>query len=87
MPKVALELSAQDAERLTALLAGRLTLPAKRRLAEELEREMRRARWEPMVTKMRRRFAQRPLSARALRQLCETVRQEHFERERRAGRR
>ena len=79
MQKVSVELTAKEAEQLAGQLVERLDEPAKLRLAEKLERQTRRSRWEPLVLKMRRRFAQHPLSARAIRRLCETVRQERFE--------
>lgn len=79
---VELELSAQQAEVLADRLIDRLPSPAKLRLAAKLEAETRRARWEPLIQKMRRRFARHPLSAREIRRVCEQVRQEHFERNR-----
>lgn len=79
MQKVSVELSSRQAERLADQLLERLDPAAKLRLTEKLERAARRMRWEPLVLKMRQRFAQRPLSAREIRQLCETVRQERFE--------
>jgi len=78
--KVSVELTAKEAEQLADQLVEGLDAPAKLRLAQKLERETRRARWEPLVTKMRQRFARQPLSAREIRQLCEAVRQERFER-------
>ena len=84
---VELDLSEQQAERLAVQLVERLNDPAKLRLAEQLDRQTRRARWEPLVRKMRARFAKNPLSAREIRQVCEQVRQERFERAQRAGRR
>ena len=77
--KVSVEMSAKQAEELADQLVERLDAPAKLRLAEKLARETRRARWEPLVLKMRQRVARRPLSAREIRRLCETVRQERFE--------
>ena len=87
MQKVTMELLPKQAEALVDQLVDRLGTPAKLRLAEKLEREARRARWEPLVLKMRRRFARRPFSWRTLRRVCEEVRQEQFERESRARRR
>lgn len=78
--KVSVELTAKEAEQLADQLVEGLDAPAKLRLAGKLEREARRARWEPLVTKMRQRVARRLLSARDIRRLCETVRQERFER-------
>ena len=54
-------------------------LLARLRLAEKLQRQTRRSRWEPLVLKMRQRFAKRPLSFREIRRLCEAVRLERFE--------
>ena len=79
MQKVSVELSSKQAEELADQLLERLDPAAKLRLTEKLERATRRARWEPLVVKMRQRFAQRPLSAQAIRRLCEQVRQERFE--------
>ena len=84
MQKVSVELTAKEAEQLADQLVERLHESAKLRLVEKLERQTRRSRWEPLVLKMRQRFAQHPLSLREIRQLCETVRQEHFERRQRA---
>ncbi len=86
MQKVSVELSSQQAEALVDQLLDQLNAAAKRRLTEKLEREARRARWEPLVVRMRQRFARRPLSALQLRRLCETVRQERFELRQRARR-
>ena len=86
MQKISVELSAKQAEQLADQLVERLDPAAKLRLTEKLERATRRARWEPVVLKMRQRFAQHPLSARQIRRLCETVRQERFERRPRARR-
>ena len=80
MQKVTLEFLPKQAEQLVAQLVERLDAPAKLRLAKKLDRETRRARWEPVVLKMRRRFAKRPLSPREIRRLCEKVRQERFDR-------
>ncbi len=87
MQKVTMEFLPKQAEELVDQLVERLGTPAKLRLAAKLEREARRVRWEPLVLKMRRRFAQHPLSAREIRRLCETVRRERFERAARAGNR
>ena len=87
MRQVSVDFSAKEAEELAGQLVTRLDEPAKLRLVQQLERETRRARWEPLVAAMRRRFAKHPLSARAIRALCETVRQEHYERELRVPRR
>lgn len=87
MQKISVELSAKEAEELAEQLVSRLETPAKLRLAEQLDRQTRRVRWEPLVLKMRRRFARRPFSWRELRRVCEEVRQEQFERESRARRR
>lgn len=86
MQKVSVELSTKQAEELADQLVERLDEAAKLRLVEKLERETRRSRWEPLVLKMRQRFARHPLSPREIRRLCESVRQEHFEREPRARR-
>ena len=86
MQKVTVDFPSNQAERLADQLLERLTTPAKLRLAEKLDQQIRRARWEPLVRKMRRRFAAHPLSAREIRRICETVRQERFERRRAAGR-
>ena len=86
MQKVLVELSAKQAEALADQLVDRLDPAAKLRLTEKLERATRRARWEPLVVKLRQRFAQHPLSAQEIRQLCETVRQERFEQRPRARR-
>ena len=86
MQKVSVELSLKEAEGLADQLLERLDPAAKLRLTQKLERATRRARWEPMVLKMRRRVAARPLSARQIRQLCETVRQQRFESRQRARR-
>ena len=80
MQKISVELSSKEAEELADQLLERLEPAAKLRLTEKLAREARRSRWESLVLTMRRRTAHRPLSARAIRRLCETVRQEHFER-------
>jgi hypothetical protein len=77
-----LQLSSRQVER----LVERLDLRAKLRLAQKLDRQTRRARWEPLVLKMRRRAGRR-LTARQIRQLCEQVRQEQFQREQRPARR
>jgi len=84
MQKVSVDFSAKEAADLAEQLVSRLDAPAKLRLAERLDRETRWARWEPLVLKMRRRFARRPFSWRELRRVCEAVRQEQFERESRA---
>ena len=84
--KVSVELSARQAEELVDQLLGQLDPAATLRLTEKLERTTRRARWEPLIVKMRQRFAQCPLSTQEIRRLCETVRQERFERRQRAGR-
>ena len=76
MQKIAVEFSEQQLEQ----LVDRLPQAVKLRLAQKLDRQTRQARWAPLVTKLRQRFAQRPLSAREIRRVCETVRQEHFER-------
>ena len=86
MQKVSVDLPAKQAEALADQLVERLDLAAKLRLTAKLERQTRRARWEPLVVKMRRRFGRRPLSALEIRRLCETVRRERFETRRRAGR-
>ena len=86
MQKVSVELSAKEAEDLAEQLVARLDAPAKLRLAEQLDRQTRRARWEPLVLKMRRRFARHPVSPLQIRRLCETVRQEQFEHRQRARR-
>ena len=86
MQKVSVELSSRQAEQLAEQLVTRLDESAKLRLVQQLERQTRRSRWEPLVVKMRSRFAQRPLSALQIRRLCETVRQEHFEHRQRARR-
>ncbi len=83
---VELDLPAKQMEHLTDQLVEQLDLPAKLRLAEKLNRQTRRARWEPLVQRMRRRFAAHPLSAGEIRRICEAVRQERFERRRAAGR-
>lgn len=88
MQKVSVELSVKEAEQLAGQLVERLDDAAKLRLVEKLERQTRRSRWEPLVLKMRRRFAQHPLSLREIHQVCESVRQERFQQEaHRAGRR
>ena len=87
MKQVSVDLSAKEAEQLAEQLVSRLAVPAKLRLAVRLDRETRRARWTSLVKILRRRFAQRPLSALEIRRLCETVRQERFERRQRAARR
>ena len=87
MQKLSVEFSVKQAEQLAGQLVARLDAPAKLRLAEQLDRQTRRARWEPLVLKMRARFARHPLSPRQIRRLCEAVRQERFEREQRARRR
>ena len=84
--KVSVELSAKQAEELADQLLARLDVAAKLRLNEKLERATRRARWEPLVLKMRQRVARRALSALEIRRLCETVRQEQFESRQRARR-
>ena len=61
----------KEAEQLVEQLVKWLNPSAKLRLAEQLDRETRRARWEPLVMKMRQRFAKRPLSPREIRRLCE----------------
>ena len=86
MQKVSVELSSKEAELLADQLLERLDPAAKLRLTEKLERVTRRTRWEPLVLKMRQRFAARPLSAREIRRVCETVRQERFESRQRARR-
>ena len=87
MKQVSVEFSAKEAEELAGQLVARLDEPAKLRLAQRLERETRRTRWEPLVATMRHRFAKRPLTASQIRRLCEQVRQEHFEAHQRAARR
>ena len=84
MQNVSVELSSKQAEQLAVQLVTRLDESAKLRLVQQLERQTRRARWEPLVLKMRQRFAQRPLSPLQIRRLCETVRQEQFEHRQRA---
>ena len=79
MQKVSVELTEQQAEQ----LLDQLSPEKKIQLVRRWERKVRRDRWEPLVLKMRERFAQRPLSARAIRRLCETVRQDRFARARR----
>jgi hypothetical protein len=85
MQKVAVELSPKQAEELADQLLARLDPAAKLRLTEKLERETRRARWEPLVLRMRQRFARHPLSAQEIRRLCETVRQDRWEQRRARG--
>ena len=87
MQKVSVELSAKQAEELVDQLLGQLDPAATLRLTEKLEQVTRRARWEPLILRMQQRFARRPLSARELRRVCETVRQERFEHRQRARRR
>ena len=87
MKQVSVEFSSQQAEELAGQLVSRLNAPAKLRLVAQLERQTRRARWEPLVATMRRRFSKRPLTALQIRRLCEQVRQEHFEARSRAARR
>ena len=87
MQKVQVELSPTEAETLAGQLVERLDPQAQLRLAQKLEAQTRRARWEPVVLKMRQRFARRPFSWRELRRVCEEVRQGQFERESRARRR
>jgi hypothetical protein len=86
MQKVSLAFSPKQAEALVDQLLAQLDTATKLRLTEKLERETRRLRWEPLVLKMRQRFARHPLSSRQIRQLCETVRQERFEHRSRARR-
>ena len=86
MQKVSVELTSRQVEQLAEQLVTRLNESAKLRLVQQLERQTRRARWKPLVVKMRQRFAQRPLSALEIRRLCETVRQEQFEHRQRARR-
>ena len=86
MQKVSVEFSVKEASELAEQLVSRLDAAAKLRLADRLDRETRRARWEPLVLKMRRRFARHSLSPLQIRRLCETVRQEQFERRQRARR-
>ena len=83
MKNVKLEFSAHQAEYLLHQLIEHLDLAAKLRLAKKLDRETRKARWEPLVTKMRDRFARNPLSSQEIRNLCEKVRQERWDRARR----
>ena len=83
MQTVSVELSPQQAEQLLEQLPPAMQV----RLVHRWEQATRRARWEPLVLKMRRRFARRPFSWRTLRRVCEEVRQEQFEREVRAHRR
>ena len=80
MQKITVDFPPKQAEELAIRLVERLDLPAKLRLAEKLSRETRRVRWEPLISKMQKRFSQRPLSAREIRKLCEEVLQERFER-------
>jgi len=86
MQKVAVELSTKQAEALADQLVERLDPAAQLRLTQKLEQMTRRARWEPLVLKMRQRVAHHPLSAQKIRQLCETVRRERFESRQRARR-
>ena len=86
MQKVSVDLSAKQAEALADQLLERLDPAAKLRLTEKLERQTRRTRWAPVLLKMRQQFAHHPLSPREIRRLCETVRQERFERRRGARR-
>ena len=76
MQKVSVDLPQDQAEALAGQLVERLAPAARLRLAQKLEAEARRARWEPLVKKMRRRFARHPFSWRELRRVCEEVRQE-----------
>ena len=80
MQKITMSLLPKQAEALASQLLNRLTISAKLRLAEKLDRQTRQARWEPVVAKLRQRFAQQPLSSLEIRNLCEVVRQERFER-------
>ena len=83
MQKVTVEFLPRQTEQLVEQLVERLDPSAKLRLAEKLDRQTRQARWEPLVLKMRQRFAKRSLSPREIRLLCEKVREE---RSGRAGR-
>ena len=80
MQKVTMNLLPKQAEELAYQILERLTLSAKLRLAKKLERETRQARWEPIVAKLRQRFAQRSFSVQEIRRLCEKVRQERASR-------
>ena len=80
MEKVIFELMPKQAEALVDQLVERLGPKAKLRLVQKLQRQMRRAQWQPLVQKMRSRFSQNPLSSREIRRLCEKVRQERFDR-------
>lgn len=53
----------------------RLPIPDRIRLVEELERETRKQRWGQVVSKIRNRFAKRPISQREINRICEEVRQ------------
>ena len=83
MQKIKFEMRAKEAEELVYQMADSLEGEAKLRLVERLQRQTRKLRWKRLVSKMRRRFAENPLSAREIRALCESVRQERFERARR----
>lgn len=80
MQKISVTFLPGEAEQLAEKLIDQLDPQAKLRLSKRLDRETRRLRWAPLLSLMRQRFAKRPLSPRQIRQLCEQVRQEQFER-------
>ena len=83
MKRIDLELSPEQAQQLLEQVAPSV----RTQVLQRWEQEARRARWEPLVQRMRRRFARHPFSWRELRRVCEEVRQENYEREQRARRR
>ena len=83
MSKIAMELSPQEAEHLAALLVGRLTLPAKRRLSAVLDREVRQstaraARFRALLRRIDRRVRRNPRVIRALMKDAQIARREFY---------
>ena len=52
----------------------------KLKLVKEFERETRRARWNTLINKIRRRAKKYPISQKEINRICKEVRQERYER-------
>jgi len=77
MSKFTLELNIKE-------LIEKMPMNKKIELVRELERETWAKRLDQVVKKIRKRFRRRPLSFRKITQICEEVRQRHYERTKRS---
>lgn len=76
MPKVAVNLNNREVEE----LVEQLDMAEKIRLVRKLEQETRSARWNPLIGIIRQRAVKNSLSEREIKQICEKVRKERYER-------